>query len=102
MEAKIINRVFPFPKRLLIAVEELESWLLADEEALSAITGRSVRRVPDPETLTDPKARLRNILSEAGLAYTAEVARRIAATARLEILAARCPSFRTFQDAIEN
>lgn len=102
MEAKIVNRVYPFPRRLLIVVEELESWLLADEEALSALTGRSVRRVPDPEKLNDPKARLRNVLSEAGIAYTAEVARKIAAAARLDILAARCPSFRAFQDAVVN
>jgi len=101
MEARIINRRYPFSRSLLVAVEELESWLLADEQALSAVTGRSVRRILDPEKLTDPKNILRNILSDK-IAYTPEVARKIAAAARLDILAARCRSFRTFQDAIVN
>ena len=36
MEARIVNRVYPFPRKLLIVVEELEAWLLADEEAFLA------------------------------------------------------------------
>ncbi len=102
MEAKITNRMYSFPRRLVIAVEELEAWFLADEEALSFVTGRKVRRVTDPEKIWDPKARLRNVLSEAGVVYTAEVARKIAVASRLDILVARCPSFRAFQDAIVN
>ncbi len=100
MEARIANRVYPFPKSILIAVEEMESWLLADEAALSAVTGGSVRRVPEPDRISDPKARLRNILSEAGIAYTAEIARKIAAGTRIDVLANRCPSFRPFRDAL--
>jgi hypothetical protein len=61
-----------------------------------------VRRVTDPEKINDPKARLRTILSDAKIVYTAEEARKIAGAARLDVLAARCPSFRKFQDAIAN
>jgi hypothetical protein len=39
MEAKTANRVYPFSRKLLVAVEELEAWLLADEEALSFCYG---------------------------------------------------------------
>lgn len=102
MESRIANRVYPFPRKLLVAVQELEAWLLADEKALSTITGRSVPKIPEPEKISDPKARLRNILSEARIAYTAEVARKVAAAARRDVLATRCPSFRAFQDAIGN
>jgi Domain of unknown function (DUF4276) len=100
METRIANRVYSFPRKLLVAVEELEAWLLADEEALSSVTARAVGRVTDPEKIVDPKARLRTILSNAGIVYTAEEARKIAAAARLDTLAVRCPSFKTFQDAV--
>ncbi len=102
MEARIVNRVYPFPRKLLIVVEELEAWLLADEEALSFVTGKAVRQIANPEKINDPKARLQRILSDAGIAYTAEEARKIAAAIRSDILAARCPSFKKFQDAIAN
>ncbi len=65
-----------------------------------SVTGRDIRRMPDPEKINDPKARFKNILSEASIVYTAEVARKIAAAARLDVLATRCPSFRAFQDAL--
>ena len=101
MESRVANRVYPFQKKLLVAVEELEAWLLADEQALSSVTGRAIRRISDPERINDPKARLRTILSDAKIIYTHEVARKISVAARLDVLAARCPSFRTFQDAIQ-
>jgi hypothetical protein len=56
--------------------------------------------VNDPEKINDPKARLKNILSDVDIVYTAEVARKIAAASRLDVLAARCPSFKSFQEAV--
>jgi len=100
MESKISGRKYPFSRHLLVIVQELEAWLLADEEALSSVTGRPQQRIPNPETVNDPKARLEKMLSGAGIAYTAEVARRIAAAARADVLLVRCPSFKNFYDAV--
>lgn len=102
MEARVRGRIYPFSRHLLVIVQELESWLLADEEALTSITGRPQRRIQSPESLTDPKARLEKILSDVNIAYTAEVARKIATAARTEVLALQCPSFRQFQLAVVN
>ena len=100
MESRISGRSYPFPRRLLVIVEEMEAWLLADEEAIFSVTGRRQPRIRDPEKLADPKERLRRILSHVRIAYTGEVARKIAAATRPDILAARCPSFKTFQEAV--
>jgi hypothetical protein len=35
MEARIAQRTYPFPVHCLVIVQELETWLLADSEALS-------------------------------------------------------------------
>ena len=100
MEDRIRDRIYSFPRKLLVIVEEMEAWLLADEEALTTVTGKHQHRIPNPETIYDPKARLEKILSDARITYTAEVARKIATTARPGILAARCSSFRKFQEAV--
>lgn len=100
MEEKIRERTYHFPTKLLIAVEELEAWLLADEKALAAVTGKPQRRLQNTELIFDPKAELNKILFNAGIVYTAEVARKIASSVSPNILAARCPSFKRFQDAL--
>ena len=100
METRISGRHYPFSRHLLVIVQELEAWLLADDEALSSVTGRPQHRIPNPETVNDPKARLEKILSDAEIVYTAEVARRIAAAASADVLSVRCPSFRRFKDAV--
>lgn len=93
-------RNYPFPVRLLIIVRELEAWLLADESAVSAVTGKKATAERYPEELVDPKERLKRILSEARIFYTAEVARKIAGSARVETLESRCPSFKKFREAV--
>lgn len=102
METRIIGRSFPFSRHLLVIVQELEAWLIADEEALAFVTGRPQPRIFNPESLNDPKATLEKILSDVKIAYTAEVARKIAAAVRTEVLLVQCPSFRQFQLAVTN
>jgi len=102
METRISGRIYPFSRHLLVIVQELEAWLLADEEALALITGRPQRGVPNPESLNNPKARLEKILSDVNIGYTAEIARKIAAAARVDVLSVRCPSFKRFQEALVN
>ena len=100
MKRKISGRTYPFPVQLLVIVEELEAWLLADGASLSVITGRPGRRILGPEKLQDPKEQLKRLLSAADIYYTSEIARAIAANAKLDTLASRCPSFRIFQQAV--
>lgn len=100
METKVSNRSYPFHRKLLVAVQKLEAWLLADENAISAITGKKVARVQNPEDLSDPKERLNRLLSAAKISYTAEVARKIAASAKVETIESRCPSFKKFREAV--
>ncbi len=100
MQSKISNRHYPFPVKLLVIVQELEAWLLADEDAVSAITGKKAPKTQNPEKLSDPKQRLKNVLSDAKISYTAEIARKIAARAKIEILESHCPSFREFREAV--
>lgn len=100
MQSKISNRNYRFPVKLLVIVEELEAWFLADEAAISAVTGRKPRVTRNPENLSNPKERLRKLLSDANIGYTHEIARKLAAGARVEVLTARCPSFKKFYEAI--
>jgi hypothetical protein len=102
MKDKIGGRTFSFSVKLLVVVEEMEAWLLADEEALASVTGRRQQRILNPETVYDPKERLRDILSGARIAYAPERARLIAAASRVDVLADRCPSFKRFQEAVVN
>ena len=65
------NREHPFPGEPLVVVQTLEAWLLADNEALSAICGQLVPAVHEIiESIFDPKTRLKQILSNASIAYT--------------------------------
>src|SRR5262245_52678357 len=45
MESKISGRIYPFSTKCLVIVQKLETWLLADEEALSSVTRRTQRRI---------------------------------------------------------
>jgi hypothetical protein len=102
MESRVGGRIYPFSRHLLAVVQELETWLLADEGALALVTGRPQRGLPSPESLHNPKVRLERILSDVNIVYTAEIARKIAAAASVDVLANRCPSFRRFQKAVVN
>ena len=49
-----------------IAVREIESWLLADRQAMGELLGRGVRALPTtPDRLGDPKATLMRLASRA-------------------------------------
>ncbi len=100
MQSKISGRTYPFPVKLLVAVQELEAWLLADESAISAVTGKRALIVQNPENLSDPKEKLKKVLSEAWISYTDEIARKIAANVKVETIESRCPSFQEFREAV--
>jgi hypothetical protein len=64
-----LSRVPDAPSGLLlrVAVREVESWLLADHDAVAALLGKSVRpRLPPlPDTLVDPNAHLLTLAKRA-------------------------------------
>lgn len=105
MESKIADRKYPFVVKFIVIVQELEAWLLADEEAVSRITQsqsrKSVLRVNEPlESISQPKQILRGILSEAQVSYTEAVAREIAQESDLDKIGYRCPRFKEFRQAV--
>jgi hypothetical protein len=60
-----LNLWMPDPSELMvfrIAVTELESWLLADREAIAQFLGVSQNKIPrNPDSLADPKQEIVNI-----------------------------------------
>ena len=99
------GRIYPFELKFIIVVQNLETWLLADEEALSGLaqrrSGRPVSRVKEAlESIVYPKEKLKTILSGVGVRYTSEVARKIAKESNTNVLENRCPSFREFRQAV--
>lgn len=101
MREKIRDRSYPFPVNFVIIVQELEAWLLADEIAISAVTGKTVPRVNETlEDIYDPKSRLKQILIRCGVTYTSRVAGQIAAATQLQTIHYRCPRFGSFHQAV--
>lgn len=106
--AKLMHRqAFSFPKGIqFVAVRRtMETWLLADEEAVNAVAlsrgGRRVARIQETlEDIANPKERLRRWFSEAKLQYDPQVCRDIARQVKLETLQYRCPSFRSFKQKV--
>ncbi len=104
MEGKIADRN-PFEVKFIIVVQELETWLLADDKAISKVTqarsGRTVSRVNENlESIVNPKERLQNILSDSGVPYTPAVAREIAKELDITVVEYRCPGFKEFHQAV--
>lgn len=100
MRARIDGRTYRFPLGVECCAvrQETETWLLADEAAISrAANGRIVGRVNgELEAILDPKDRLRRILSSAKLQYLPSVLGQIAEYADLALLRYRLPSFVSF------
>jgi hypothetical protein len=98
--------VFSHGVHVCIIRRELETWLLADvAEGVNAVAekrgGRAVAEVQGMlEEIEHPKERLRQLLSEAKLEYTDQVAAEIARLLRLDTLSYRCPSFRAFKQRV--
>src|SRR5262249_51951300 len=85
---------------------EVETWLLADEGAINQISqqrGKS-RRVPPStiqfESYRNAKELFQKVLSQAALPADERVYQEIAAAADVNLIAARCPSFRLFANKV--
>ncbi len=95
-----------FPVHFYATRVKIETWLLADEQALVRVAetrGRrcSVSRVNKQlEDLMDPKVPFLAMLSEAGLPADDKVYEEIASVADLDRIAARCPYFVKFRQHV--
>ena len=108
MQEKIQGRNYPFPLnvRFFAVPQAMDTWLLADANAISeAVVRRGGQRVTKshdrPEDLSRPKEWLRKLLTDHNASYTSVLCREIAEVVDLELLAQRCPRFRTFADLVD-
>jgi hypothetical protein len=106
LTTEVGSRTFPFDLSYLIIVQELETWLLADENALTMVSrgrgGTQISRVNGTmEDIQSPKELLIRTLEEAGAGpYVAETARMIAAHADTSRILSRCQRYQLFINAI--
>lgn len=101
LEEKIADRQYKFPVKFHIIEREIETWLLADERALSKVAGKNVPRINETlEDILQPKEKLIELLFRFGVNCTAETKRKIAAESDIERIAYRCPGFRRFIQTI--
>jgi hypothetical protein len=94
--------VASFPVHFHATKCEIETWLLADEDAINRVSqlrgkNKQVGRVNiQLEAHRDAKELFQKVLSRAGLPADARVYRQIASVADVGRIAARCPSFQYF------
>jgi hypothetical protein len=104
----IAYRGAPFTKKVLVvAVQEIESWLLADLRAVHKVFGRGgviPKSIPSPENVQNPKEHLKNIIHRKyAFTYLNTVDnRKIAKELDVSILKSKCPSFEILYDFIES
>lgn len=100
------SRTFPFELSYLVIVQELETWLLADENALTKVSqdrgGTPISRISGTlEEIQSPKELLIRTLESAGAGpYVTETARKIAEQSDVDRILARCPGYKEFSDAL--
>jgi hypothetical protein len=100
LERELSSRIlgsYPFPVIPIIIVQELETWLIADPEALKKIIGFG-KTFTNLETVRDAKSKLEKLFR--GTRYTSEMAGKIAGALDLDLLERRCPRFSLFKKAV--
>ena len=107
MAEKLENRNYKFPRgvELCCVHRKLDTWLLADESAINAVSqsrgGKTIARINETlEDIVRPKERLQKVLSEAKLNYSPAVLGEIAAQIDLQQLAYRVRSFERFRQSV--
>ena len=93
----------PFPVKFHAIRTELETWLLADSDALSRVIGHDVASLGgNLETLQNAKEKLIKILQQHRNMYPPSLATEIARSMSLDILRNRCPGFQAFELKTQN
>lgn len=106
LRSKIAGRRYPFQVHFYAVQQAMETWLLADPQAISRAAeprrGKRVARTHDaPQDLLKPKPFLRELLERHGVSYTSALAAEIAGNLDLGVLAFKCPRFRTFAELVD-
>ncbi|MDI6886471.1 MAG: DUF4276 family protein, partial [archaeon] len=85
-----------------IVVHAIESWLLADEDAIGDYLGTKIKEIHNPENACKPEEILDEIFKKNGREYLkgGEDPREIAKRLRLEKVIKKCPSFIKFKTFI--
>jgi len=86
---------------ICIIVHELESWLLADENAISRVLGKNVKPVKNPESIHDAKEYLEGLFEKGGKKQHL-LAEEIAKHVNVEKLKEKCASFADFERRVRN
>jgi hypothetical protein len=73
-----------------LAVRTFDAWMIADEQALSRVLGRTVQRQPDPEDIRDPKNHCNGLRGDNAMSLT-DLYERVALEAALATIEERCP-----------
>jgi len=108
MRARVASREYQFPLGLhfCAVAHALETWLMADIEAIARVvqrrSGKNVSRARyNLEELIDPKPTFRAILTRGEVDYTPPVAAEIAREVDFELLAERCSTFQRFAELVD-
>ena len=93
---------FEIPRALGIPVEEFDAWLLADQQALSQVLGKSVSMQPHPESIREPKEFCQELMNKYEWGgKKSEFYEAVCKRFDLEIVAKRCPKgFAPFLDRL--
>lgn len=86
---------------ICVVVNELESWLIADNKVLSEYIGRSIK-IGNPEDVHDAKGYLREILRKVGKVYYTALAREIAEKIDVHEVLKKCRSFVEFYNKVRD
>jgi hypothetical protein len=89
--------------RICMVVHAIESWLLADEEAIGDYLRSKVRGIYNPENECQPDEILAEIFKKTGRDYLkgGEAPRELAKRLSLDSVIKKCPSFIKFKTFIE-
>ena len=93
---------FEFQRAFGVAIRTFDAWMLADEQALTAVLGCQIQCQPAPESEKDPKQACKDLrdAGEADISQT-EMYVRIAERVNLLLLEQRCPrGFAPFADRV--
>jgi hypothetical protein len=93
---------FGIPRAFGIPVEAFDAWILADQQALSNVVGKTVPMQPDPESMRRPKEACRALMEDYGWRGSqAQFYAAVCAIADLDVIARRCPKgFGPFLDRL--
>lgn len=93
----------PLPPRACgVAIRTFDAWFLTDERALTKLLNRPVARLPDPEGLTDPKARVDQLMANSPYATRSDLYAGLVESMNLGQVRARCSrGFAPFAERVE-